>query len=81
MQKKSQKSQNFNLKSFAVQEFSTKIYPCGTLQPPPPLRPWWIDSKQAIDSNIKWYEEVRKITSWGLKYWLSITLWLYQKLS
>ena len=23
--------QDFNLKSFAVQEFSTKIYPCGTL--------------------------------------------------
>ena len=25
------KSQNFNIKSFAVQESSTKIYPCGTL--------------------------------------------------
>ena len=35
MQKKSQKSQNFNLKPFAVQEFSTKIYPCGTLYSAP----------------------------------------------
>ena len=33
--KKILKIQNFNLKSFAVQEFSTKIYPCGTLKPPP----------------------------------------------
>ena len=34
--KKYQKSQNFNLKSFPVQEFFIKIYPCGTLSPPSP---------------------------------------------
>ena len=33
--KKYGKSQNFNLKPFAVQEFSTKIYPCGTLYSAP----------------------------------------------
>ena len=32
-------SQNFNLKSFAVQELSTKIYPCGTLFPSAPSPP------------------------------------------
>ena len=36
--KKYEKSQNFNLKLSGVQEFSTKIYPYGTLYPPPPLR-------------------------------------------
>ena len=34
---------------------------------------------QPIDSDIKQYEEIRKLKIWILYYWMFIRLWLYQK--